>query len=129
MRVRASTFATTGDYESAVNDYESLVDSGSAELKDYYIGAFDAISADELEKSVGWFETLIRLGREQNEPWFESAALFYLSYLYMEFEEFDKATAYLAEAERIEPGGGMPIPNVGMCNHSQLREEIERRRK
>lgn len=129
LRVRAHAYAMSGDDASAVRDHEYVINGGSPKLSDYNLGGFRAISAEEFEKSVVWFEELLRLGREREEAWVESATLFYLAYLYMEFEEFDKAIEYLAEANRIEPEGGLPIPNVGMCNHSQLREEIERRRK
>lgn len=128
LRVRAYAFAMSGDDASAVRDHELVINGGSPKLSDYNLGAFRAISAQEFEKSVVWFEELLRLGREQKEAWFDSAALFYLAYLYMEFEEFDKAIEHLAEANRIEPEGGLPIPNVGMCNHTQLLEEIERRK-
>ena len=128
LRVRAHAFAMSGDDASAIRDHELVITGGSPKLSDYNLGAFRAISAEEFEKAVVWFEELLRLGREQKETGFESATLFYLAYLYMEFKEFDKAIDYLAAAERIEPEGGIPIPNVGMCNHTQLLEEIELRK-
>jgi tetratricopeptide (TPR) repeat protein len=127
LRERAHAFAMSGDYESAVRDHELVINGASPEMRDYYLGAFRAIFADEIEKSVGWFEELLRLGVEQKEVWFESATLFYLSYAHMKLDDYDKATQYLDEAIRIEADIAMPIPE-GMCTNSQLREEIERRR-
>lgn len=129
LRERAHAFAMSGDDESAVRDHELVINGASPEMRDYYLGAFRAISAKDLKRSAAWFKELLRLGREQKEAWLDSATPFYLAYIYMEFEEFDKAVEYLDEAIRIQPDGEMPIPDVGMCTNAQLREEIDRRRK
>lgn len=127
LRVRAYAFAMSGDYESAVADYEAVINGDSPSLRNYYLGAFDALSLKDFEKAVAWFEKLLRLGREQKKTGFEAATLFYLSYAYTRLDEYEKAIRYLDEAIGVESDIAMPVPE-GMCHHTHLREEIERRK-
>jgi tetratricopeptide (TPR) repeat protein len=127
LRVRAHAFAGSGDDKNAVRDHELVINGGSPELRDYYLGAFRAISAEQLDKAVIWSEELLKLGREQKKIWFESATLFYLSYAHMKLGDYDRAIQYLDEAIRVESDIAMPVPE-GMCHHTHLREEIDRRK-
>lgn len=128
LRTRAYAYSRSGDYVNAFQDRISVVSSGRGEARDYFLGATDALNVGQFTKASDWLQEVLRLGEEQSSTWFKSASYFYLAYAQMELENYDEAIANLDKAVKVESDIGMPIPEVGMCSHEQLRAEIERRK-
>jgi tetratricopeptide (TPR) repeat protein len=128
LRLRAEAFAIIGDYEKAIADYETIIAQAPGAIRDYYLAAFNCLSLNRFERARELYEVVLRLGREQNELWFESPSNFYLSYVQMELEDYDKALIFLGAAAQTETDLALPIPDIGMCSEQQLRQEIQRRK-
>lgn len=128
LRVRAHVFARSGDYPHAVMDRKMIIEGGEATTKDYYRSADNALFAGQFAQAAIWFEDVLRLSKEQNETWFESASYFLLAYAQMELKQYAEALASLDNAIAIEADVSMPLPGMcGMCNSQQLLDEIKRR--
>lgn len=127
LRIRAYVFSLQGEFSRALNDREAVFAAGEGTIRDYYLGADDALSAREFDQAVEWLNEVLRLGKEQNEHWFDSAACFFLSDAYMELGQHTEAISSLDRAVAIESDIAMPIPHIGMCTAEQLRAEIKRR--
>lgn len=128
LRTRARIFVGLDDYERATQDYLTIIDAGEGELKDYYLAANYALYAGKFGAAAAGFRELLRLGDEQNEIWFKSAAYFLLAYTLMELGQYREAIMSLDNAIAVEADVAMPVPLAcGMWSHQQLREEIKRR--
>ncbi len=128
LRVRSYVFALRGDYQRALQDREAVFEMGEGTIKDYYLGADDAISAGNFTLAAKWLNEVLRLGEAQNEIWFESATYFLLAYVYMKLGQYQEAIINLDNAHAIESDIAMPLPGLGMCDHNRLREEIKKNR-
>lgn len=128
LRQRAHIFALQDDYLNALRDEEAILATGDGALKDYYHSANYALHAGELEKSVHRLKDLLRLGEEQGEDWFKSAACLLLAYAYMELGNYAEAIHNVDSAMAVEADCAMPLPEVGMCSADQLKKEITRRK-
>jgi tetratricopeptide (TPR) repeat protein len=124
LRVRAYVLALSGDYEGALQDRKSIIDMGEGRLRDYYLSGDNALSIGKFEEASKWLKEVLRKGSEQNEIWFDSAAYFLLSYAQMKLGHFDDSLNYLENVISIEPDCSMPLPNVGVWDTHQLKEEI-----
>lgn len=128
LRIRAHAYARSGDYPNAVRDYEEVIDGGTGASADYYLAAYNALYFEEYEKSEIWFRKVLADGEREKETWFRSATLFYLAFIKMELGDLAEAIRFLEKLEGPGSDNGLPLPEVGMCNRSQLRAEIERRK-
>ena len=129
LRTRAYGYARSGDYPKAVRDYETIINSSNAEMRDYYLAAYHALHPQQFLKAEKWFLEVLRQGEEQRNDYFLTATLFYLSYIQMQKGEYDEAIRYLDEAALHETDVSMPLPEVLMCTSESLRSEIKRRAK
>lgn len=127
MRTRAYVFARSGDYNSALQDRKTILAKDGKQLNDYYLAANNALAIREFAQASVFLDELLSLGREQNESWFESAALFLQAYVQMELEVFKSALSCLDKAVDIDPDCSLPLPGIGYCTANQLRIEIESR--
>lgn len=129
LRTRAHGYARSADYANSVRDYEEVIASPGAQDSDFYLAAFNALYTEDYLKAEKWFNTVLKNGEENNETWFRSATLFYLSYINMELGNYDKALMFLDKLIEMESDGNLPLPEVGMCSGAKLRTEIESRKK
>lgn len=60
--MRAHIHAMAGDYASAISYYRVILESGSAELRDWYLAADNALEAERYTDVVELFSEVIRLG-------------------------------------------------------------------
>lgn len=128
LRIRASTFARSGNYAGALQDYKTIIEDGEGTISDYYLAASRSLYAEQFAKAIMYFLEVLRLGEEQDDAWFKSATYFYLSYTQMELSNYREANDYLDEAVKQSPDIALPIPKVcGMLSHFELRKEIHRR--
>lgn len=128
LRVRASIFSRSGNYERALQDREELLEMSECGISDYYLAADNALSAQKYAKACSWLNNVLKLGEEQKDTWFNSGAYFLLAYAKMELGQYIPAITDLDRAVSIESDVGMPLPGMcGICSHQQLREEILRR--
>ncbi len=128
LRQRSKIYALIDNYELAIIDYETIFSTGEGKIADYYLAAYWGLHSESFTESLEGFLIVLKMGDEQNETWFKSASFFYIAYIQMELEHFDEADLYLEKAANVESNVAMPIPDVGMCNAMQLREEILRRK-
>ena len=127
LRVRAYVYARSGDYENALVDRNSVIESGNALIQDYYLFADNALSAGKFEQAAIWFREVIRIGEIEHETWFASGSHFLLAYTEMMLGKFDNAYVNADKAEALEADCSMPTPDGGMYSVSQLRELISDR--
>ena len=128
-RLKAHILELAGDYPHAMVHRKEVLEMKGTTLGDYYLAADNSISMKEFETAANLLQKVLSLGKEQNETWFDSASFFLLSYVQMELGEYDEAVRSLDRAVNIDPDVAMPLVHVGMCNHDQLRKEIDRRAK
>ena len=69
---------------------------------------------------------MLRSGAEQNETWFNSAALLLLSYAQMRLGQLKEAESNLDKAVAIDPECAMPVRGEGIVTHQALRAEIRK---
>jgi tetratricopeptide (TPR) repeat protein len=130
LRTRAYAFARMKDYERALDDYETILETNEAAIRDYYLAAFRSLYVEQFAKTVIWLQRVLQLSAQQNDIWFVSASYFYLAYAEMKLGNPTEANNYLDQAVKASPNIALPIPHLcGMFNHSQLRDEIERQQK
>jgi len=127
LRTRAYVYSLMGDYENALQDREAITQSTKAELKDYYQAGDSAIMSGNFMKAASYLKTTLLLGQQQNEAWFDSAASFLLAYAELEMGQYENALKSLDHAVILDEDCAMPLPEIGMCDHKCLREEILRR--
>jgi tetratricopeptide (TPR) repeat protein len=127
LRSRAYVFAHRGMYEAAIADREALIGSGEGILRDYYQLGDNALSAGRFADASKWFQEVLRLGTEQNESWFDAAALLLLSYSQMQLGHLYEAAQYVEKAIALESDCAMPVRGEGLVAGQALREEITRR--
>lgn len=131
LRTRAYTYALMGDYDRAVQDRKTVLEMDEGLLKDYYLAASNALSLGMFSQASAWLKELLRLGEEQKETWFDSAAYFLLAYSQMEQGYYEEAIANLDRAVSISPDCFLPLPKPGaydgVWDHNRLRKEIQRR--
>ncbi len=82
------------------------------------------MATGEFLKASVWFKDVLRLSELQNETWFNSASYFLLAYSQMELCDYKNALINLEKAVKISPNCSMPIHNIGMCDHNELKKEI-----
>lgn len=126
LRLRAYVHADRGLYDEAIADRETLVNEGLAILRDYYQLGDNSMSAGRFMEAIRWFHEVLRRGAEQNETWFDSAALLLLSYTQMRLGQLQEAERNLDKAVAIDPECAMPVRGAGIVTHQSLREEIKR---
>jgi tetratricopeptide (TPR) repeat protein len=128
LRTRAFIFARSGQYEYAMQDFQTIFGMGEGAISDYYLAATHALSARQFTQAITWLEEVLRLGKEQQEEWFESATYFLLAYAQMELGQLPEAIMNLNLAVAVDADVAMPLPRRrGIYSHKQLRDEIERR--
>lgn len=127
LRARAYVYSVQGRYDLAIADRRTLIESGEGLLRDYYQIGDNSMSAGLFEDASGWFIEILRLGAEQNEKWFESAALLLLSFAQLQLGRLQEASRYLDQAVSSDPECAMPVRGHGMINPDRLRKEIARR--
>jgi tetratricopeptide (TPR) repeat protein len=127
LRLRAYVFAHRGMYEEAIADREALIGSGEGILRDYYQLGDNALSAGRFADASKWFQEVLRVGAEQKESWFDSAALLLLSYSQMRLGHLQEAAKYVEKAMALEPDCAMPVRGEGVVAGQSLRDEITRR--
>lgn len=128
LRIQSHAFAMAGDYNRAIDIFETIFADSNGTMADYYQAAFNALYAEQFSNAEKWFKQVLHQGKEQGETWFESASLFYLSYAQMELGKHEEALRSLDDASRSEADIAMPLPKINMWTSAQLRSEIERRR-
>ena len=126
LRLRAYVHAHRGMYDEAIADRETLIDEGLAILRDYYQLGDNSMSAGRFKEASKWFHEVLRRGAEQNETWFDSAALLLLSYAQMRLGQLQEAQRNLDKAVAIDAECAMPVRGAGIVTHQSLREEIQR---
>ena len=126
LRLRAYVHAHRGLYDEAIADRESLVNEGLAILRDYYQLGDNSMSAGRFKEASKWFHEVLRRGAEQNETWFNSAALLLLSYAQMRLGQLQEAESNLDKAVAIDPECAMPVRGEGIVTHQALRAEIRK---
>jgi tetratricopeptide (TPR) repeat protein len=129
LRLRAYVHAHRGSYDEAIADRKTLVNEGIAMLRDYYQLGDNSLSAGHYREASQWFNEVLRRGAEQNETWFESAALLLLSYAQMRLGQLQEAEKSLDKAVAIDAECAMPVRGEGIVTHQSLREEINRNRR
>lgn len=127
LRTRAYVFALSGDYERAIRDRETIFSMGEGTIRDYYLAADHALSSRDFAQTCAWLNEVLRLGEDQNEAWFKSAAHFLLAYAQMALGQYEEAIANLDRAVVVESSVAMLTPELGMCNQDRLRQEILKR--
>lgn len=127
LRLRAYSYALQGMYEEAIADRETLINNGEGKLRDYFLIAYNSLSAGRLEDASNWFKEVLRIGAEQNETWFESTSWLLLSFSQMQLGHLDEAEISVARAAAIEPDCSMPVHGKGMVTIQDIRGEIQRR--
>lgn len=127
LRVRAYTFSLLGNYESALQDRKIIFEIGESTIKDYYLAANNALSLGEYKQACIWLDEVLRIGKDQNETWFDSGAYFLLAYAQMELKCYKEAINNLNNAVCCDPNCAMPLPNLGLWKHDRLKQEIEYR--
>jgi len=127
LRLRAYVHAHRGTYDEAIADRESLINSGTACLRDYYQLGDNSLSAGRFEDASKWFHEVLRRGAQQNDTWFDSAALLLLSYAQMRLGELQDAEKNLEKAVAIDAECAIPVRGEGIVTHQSLRDEIRRR--
>ena len=127
LRIRAYVYSLQGMYEQAIDDRNELIGSGDGMLRDYYLLGDNSLSLGRFADASKSLQEVLRLGAEQNETWFDSAALLLLSYAHMELGRLQEAIQCLDQAIDKDPECAIPMPGQGMVSHQQLREEINRR--
>lgn len=126
LRLRAYIHAHRGAYDDAIADRESLVNEGLAILRDYYQLGDNSLSAGRFKEASKWFNDALRRGAEENETWFDSAALLLLSYSQMRLGLLQEAEKNLDKAVALDADCAMPVRGEGIVTHQSLREEIRR---
>jgi len=127
LRLRAYVYATHGKYHEAIADRKELIASGEGVLRDYYLLGDNSISLGQFREAAAALRELLRLGAEQKEDWFESAAFFLLSYSEMQLGRLQEASEYLERAVARDPDCALPIRGYGIMTYQQLGELINRR--
>ncbi|MHC1727571.1 MAG: tetratricopeptide repeat protein [Syntrophobacteraceae bacterium] len=127
LRVRAFVYTLWGHYDKAKEDREAILGTGQGVLSDYYLAGDNALSSGNFSQASFWLREVLRLGQEQNENWFESAAYFLLAFAQMELGNYREAISNLDRAVHIDPHCAMPLPSLGTWDHNLLRTEIQRR--
>jgi len=127
FRVRAYVYSLMGDYEKALQDRKEIFILDEAKIRDYFQAGDDALTLRDYEQAIALLKTAIKLGSEQRESWFDSAAYFLSAFAQMELYRFEDAIKDLNKAVELDPNCSMPLPEIGMWDHHRLREEILRR--
>jgi tetratricopeptide (TPR) repeat protein len=125
IRLRAYTYARKGMYPQAISEREALIESGDGMLRDYFQLGDNLLSAGRFAAASESFQEVLRLGAEQNESWFESAALLLLAYAQLRLGQLQLAIVYLDRAVAINPESAMPVHGEGMLTHQDLRIKID----
>ena len=129
LRIRAYVYGLIGDYRNALEDREAIFALRKGDMRDYYLAGDDAIDFGDFERAVAYLEEVLRLGNEQNEKWFESAAYLLLAYAQYELGQYDDALVNIDYAIVDDPDCALPLGTLGMCDHKRLRQEIHRRKR
>jgi tetratricopeptide (TPR) repeat protein len=127
LRVRAYVYSLWGHYDKAIQDRESILRMGQGILRDYYLAGDNALTLGNFVQASVWLEEVLRLGQEQSENWFESAACFLLAFAKMELGDYEEAISNLDRAVDVDANCAMPLPGLGTWDHNRLRNEIRRR--
>lgn len=124
LRARAYVHSMSGNYDCAIRDYRIILESGEAELGDWYLAADNALEAERYTDAVELFSEVIRLGELQNNTWFRSAALFYLAYGLLMTGKPGEAMNSLSLAVSMSPDIRLYLPRLGVSDAERLRVEI-----
>lgn len=128
-RLRANIYGKHGKYNQALAEWSSLLLSSGAELRDYYLAADDALSAKEYVLAEAWLKRLLEKSEIENEPWFDSSALFFLVYIKIKQREHEEAIQYLERLVAIAPDCEVAIPNEGFMSVADLKKKCEEARR
>ena len=126
FRVRAYVHSLSGNLDHAIDDYRTLLASGDAQLRDWYLAADNALEARRYHDAAEWFSEVIRLGDLQGETWFRSASLFYLSYCRLMTGDLEEAMNLLSLASSLDPDVELYLPSLGTCRAEKLQAEIRK---
>jgi tetratricopeptide (TPR) repeat protein len=126
-RLRAYIYILKGEYEAAVGEREALIATGEGSLRDYYQLGENLLAIERFQEASQRLRQVLRLGDEQRETWFESAALLLLSYAEMQLGHIEEASRYLDGAVAKDADCALPVRGR-LITHHWLRQEIESRR-
>jgi tetratricopeptide (TPR) repeat protein len=126
LRLRAFAYASAGQYDAAIVDRQSIVEGGTALLRDYFQLGDNAIAAGRFAEAAKWFTRTLELGREQKEPWFEAAAHMLLALAQVHTGAIAEARENLERAIKIDPDCMMPLVGGDWATYQSISEEIER---
>ncbi len=126
LRTRAYVQARSGNYDLALADRRAIIDSGEAQLRDYFLAADCAMQNESFDTAIAWFVESLALGDQEGQQWYRSASLFYLAYCEMRSGLLERAMYSLNLAVSVEHNVSLPLPGMGMCSHERLSSEIRR---
>jgi tetratricopeptide (TPR) repeat protein len=124
LRIRAYVYSRSGQFDRAIDDYCALLESGRAELRDWYLAADNALEAARYQDAAKWFAEVICLGDAQGETWFRSASIFYLAYCKLMLGDTAEALRLVSLVSSLDPDIELYLPSLGTCNAGRLHAEI-----
>lgn len=129
QRVWASLHSRQGNYSSAVETYSAIIDSGAAESKDYFLGAFWSIYHKDYKRAYDWLLLCLEKEKEENEKWYQRSNIFLLAYTSMELKKYDEALNYIKVFNQMfdTKNNECFVPIYGVISGKQLLSEIEKR--
>lgn len=127
LRLRARAFSLLGRYEEELFDWEVILDSSEADLKDYFLGSQCAINCGKYKHAESHLNSLLQIGSEKNEDWFKSAGLFLLAFSQFKLNKMDAAHKNICNVLNLEPDCAMPVPEIAeLLSAFELKIMIER---
>jgi tetratricopeptide (TPR) repeat protein len=131
QRVWASLYARQRNYSSAVEAYSVIIDSGKAETKDYFLGAFWNMYNKNYQRAYDWLLLSLEKGKEENEKWYELSNIFYLACTSMELKKYDEALNHIKIFNQMADADNEEcfVPIYGVISGKQLLSEIKKRKK
>ena len=125
LRQRAYLYARDGNYESALADRETIIESGEAKLQDFFQAGNAALFLCRFDRAESHFLKLIEYGSESSEDWFAAAAHFLAAYAQLRLRKPEEALSSVSIAAELEASCEMPIPHEGVWDIQTLRSRIE----
>jgi tetratricopeptide (TPR) repeat protein len=126
LRLRAFAYASAGQYDAAIVDRQSIVEGGTALLRDYFQLGDNAIAAGRFAEAAKWLTKTLHMGREQKERWFEAAAYMLLAHAQVHTGAIGEARENLERAIKIDPECMMPLVGGEWATYQSINEQIDR---
>ncbi len=128
LRARAYVYGKKGDPKKALDDHRAIVGNRLAQLADFYLAAYDALSFEDYEQARRWLHELMEQAESAGNDAYDAVAHFQIAYTDMQLGHYEQALESLLKAVAIDPDIAMPIPGEsGIANSKDLQLEIERR--